>query len=39
MNTQVSKRVFDSLIFHKIGKNNEIGNYAHQLKTEIEEEK
>ena len=40
MNDQVSKRVFDSLMVHKIGENNEIENYnVHQLRTENGEEK
>ena len=40
MNDQVSKRVLDSLMTHRIGENNEIENYnLHQLKTENEEDK
>jgi len=40
INDQVSKRVFDSLMVHKVGENNEIENYnVHQLRTENEEEK
>ena len=40
MNDQVSKRVFDSIMAHKNGENNEIENYnVHQLKTENEEDK
>ena len=38
MNDQVSKRVFDSIMVHKNGENNEIENYnVHQLKTENED--
>jgi len=40
INDQASKRIFDSLMVHKVGENNEVENYiVYQLKTENEEEK